>query len=331
MTVSEVERKLRVVSETHQAERKKLEVAYARLSQGSSSREGVAAKENSESLRTQLVSLSARQKQLLQCFKKQKEISSKLGKLVERETKAKKIGVVNFLTTKNSVNYSICFSLVTVGSKGTTPNKYQTPSHAAPIILPNLVKHLQLNPLPQFQTQTTDTPSIIAAVTKAPASQVQSSQDTIPLTPSIAGQGNASGQAGEDTRTGQISATGQGTRTEQSGSSINSGLLSSSILVQSAPLKRGLGDNSQTANVKAMGSVSSSEFTQPVPLSALIDHNILKPGPRTLTCTILVSHPVSPQTQFGVCDLYQVGGVTMINAPAELEILIASAIGSAIG
>lgn len=87
--VSEIERRLKSVSESHQEERKKLVSVHASLSQSLSQE---AAMQGSTSLRAQLVSLSARQKQLLQCFTKQKELSSKLGELVERETKARKTG-----------------------------------------------------------------------------------------------------------------------------------------------------------------------------------------------------------------------------------------------
>ena len=38
------------------------------------------------------------------------------------------------------------------------------------------------------------------------------------------------------------------------------------------------------------GSLSSSQLMQPVPLDMLIQHNILEPGPQTLTCTILVCY-----------------------------------------
>ena len=85
--VFEIERKLKAIGKAHQAERKRLVVAHASLSQG----EDLAVKE-SHSLRSQLVSLSTRQKQLLQCFVKQKKISSKLGELEKQEMSARKAG-----------------------------------------------------------------------------------------------------------------------------------------------------------------------------------------------------------------------------------------------
>ena len=47
-------------------------------------------------------------------------------------------------------------------------------------------------------------------------------------------------------------------------------------------------DTHQDATIKTMESLPLSQLTQPVPLDTLIQYNILQPGPRTLTCTILV-------------------------------------------
>ncbi len=93
--LSELEKKLKLVSEAHQAERKELVVAHCQLSQqgwGCSqdySAEG-GGEDETDSLRAKLVSLSARQKQLLRCFSRQKEIASKVTVLAEREAKTKK-------------------------------------------------------------------------------------------------------------------------------------------------------------------------------------------------------------------------------------------------
>ncbi len=86
---------LKAIGESHQAERKKLVGIHAQLSQGMASQapasqDGLA--EGSETLRSQLISLSARQKELLQCLRKQKGISNKLGMLVEREVNSRKMG-----------------------------------------------------------------------------------------------------------------------------------------------------------------------------------------------------------------------------------------------
>lgn len=69
-------------------ERKRLVVSYASLSQDHewAGREG-------KPLRSQLVSLSARHKRLVQLFAIQKEIGGKLEKLEEREAGAKRTGM----------------------------------------------------------------------------------------------------------------------------------------------------------------------------------------------------------------------------------------------
>ena len=93
-----LEEKLKLVSQAHQAERKDLVAVHSQLSQGLGYSQddagegggGGEASSKTESLREKLVSLSVRQKKLLQCFSKQKEITSKVTKLAEREAKAKK-------------------------------------------------------------------------------------------------------------------------------------------------------------------------------------------------------------------------------------------------
>ena len=96
----ELEKKLKLVSENHQAERKELVATHAQLSQGRgcSSQEsgGEGPSNETESLRAKLISLSARQKQLLRCFTNQKEITSKAAKLAEREVKARKTSQSGF-------------------------------------------------------------------------------------------------------------------------------------------------------------------------------------------------------------------------------------------
>lgn len=90
-TMSGIEGQLKLVSEAHQLEKKDLVMLHTRLSQRHS-QEGGGAVGETGSLKSRLVSLSARQKQLLQCFMKQKEISRQLAKLVEREISTKRTG-----------------------------------------------------------------------------------------------------------------------------------------------------------------------------------------------------------------------------------------------
>ena len=86
--MSRIEARLKSVSEAHQSEKRDLVALHTKLSQGHS-QEG---DEMGSSLKSRLMSLSTRQKQLLQCFVKQKEMSRQLAKLVERETGTKRTG-----------------------------------------------------------------------------------------------------------------------------------------------------------------------------------------------------------------------------------------------
>ena len=89
--LSELEKKLKHVSEAHQTERKELVAVHTQLSQRRGFSQGNAeGGDETDSLREKLMSLSARQKQLLLCFSKQKEIAFKVAQLAEREAKAMK-------------------------------------------------------------------------------------------------------------------------------------------------------------------------------------------------------------------------------------------------
>ena len=81
------------LSQAHQAERREIVAVHSQLSQSQESlSQDISEATGGQSLRTQLLSLSARQKKLLECFKKQKEISLKVCELVERDTKGKRTG-----------------------------------------------------------------------------------------------------------------------------------------------------------------------------------------------------------------------------------------------
>ena len=75
----ELQRQLKLVSESHQAEKKALALTYRNLSQD----HGLAGREG-KPLRSQLVQLAERYKRLLQLFAVQKDIGTKLERLEER-------------------------------------------------------------------------------------------------------------------------------------------------------------------------------------------------------------------------------------------------------
>lgn len=79
--VSDLEKKLKLISEANRAERESLSEVHASLSQGEQGLSG----ESQQLLMSRLVSLSARQKSLLQCFAKQKEIVGRLEELIKQE------------------------------------------------------------------------------------------------------------------------------------------------------------------------------------------------------------------------------------------------------
>lgn len=241
-SVTKMEGKLKCVSVAHQSEKKCLVTV---LSQGGSQVGGG----KSESLRLQLVSLSARQKQLLQCFIKQKEISGKLAKLAQRE----KTG--QFAQKTQSVIKFCTFPLV-VKSSGSC--------NASTVILPNLVKHLMhlSQPLPPTRMHTN---SCGDAIPPSASGNIPSSQDTV-----------HTGQVGNSRTLVSLS--------QSSGIPSSAPPADKTTGARSSQQQQSGGGDPATAKQL----LSSSELTQPVPLATLIQHNILQPSPPVLTCTLLV-------------------------------------------
>lgn len=87
--LSRLQNGLKEVSKSHQIERKQLASAYTRLSQDPN----LTGKEK-EPFKAQMVSLSARHKELLHLFSIQKEIGVKLAKLEEQVATSKHLGKV---------------------------------------------------------------------------------------------------------------------------------------------------------------------------------------------------------------------------------------------
>ncbi len=154
-------------------------------------------------------------------------------------------------------------------------------SNPVQVTLPNLVKHLLLHALPQakphppphpqphVQTDDSLSQSMTSAEQSRPVGQTNSNQSTassVALGHSRVGQA----QSSQDSRQASVP-------TQQDMSSRHED--ASSKIMES---------RHEDASAKTVESLPSSQLTQPVPLDMLIQHNILEPGPRTLTCTILV-------------------------------------------
>lgn len=178
-------------------------------------------------------------------------------------------------------------------------------SKSAPILLPNLLKHLSES-LPCAKSH-----PLALTQNKDPSPQgssTPSNQDSVPVPPSTHHQVGANPLGGCVNSTAikavlsvldknQQTSQGQG----QSLAAIkavgphpvpdknkNPEICSRSSQPQS--------NSSKSVKASGGGLLSSSELTQPVPLDTLLHHHVLEPGPQNLTCTILVSQYVKPHT-----------------------------------
>ena len=84
ITSTEIEASLKEISTANQTERKRLVSAHHSLSQQTQN-----SGQSNQSLRTQLTSLAARQKTLLECYKSQKEVVQRLEVLVHRHERGR--------------------------------------------------------------------------------------------------------------------------------------------------------------------------------------------------------------------------------------------------
>ena len=152
---AEIECSLKAISAANQAERKRLATAHhTSLTQQSQSQLDVSAEAvtvmegDSQSIRQQLLSLATRQKRLLQCFRTQKEVTERLGRLSE-QCKSQTIDVVSGLGSRGLEGEK------RQGGLGAGPAKSSRLSAA----IPNLSQHLR-PPLQQsLVSQTTQSRS----------------------------------------------------------------------------------------------------------------------------------------------------------------------------
>ena len=263
---ADIDRQLKAISLANQNARKKLAAAHASLSQGHSQQEIA---EESQSLHGQLLSLAAKQKQLLQCCVQQKEITSKLSTLLEKWREK---------SNQQHTNPSLAKST----GVGTQSGRVPTNISAA---LPNLAKHLK----PPV------TKTVVGPITAASTiNQTQRHDETQmyprshPLQPQSGGIATTQPKAASD-RCQQPHSTVTVVPTQQL--QREHGAVQSSVLGAALRAERQqalMHDTVSNADSLLQGK-QSSDLAQPVPLDILVKHNFMQPETDCISCKLIVS------------------------------------------
>ena len=275
---SDIERYLKAIGQANQNARKELAVAHASLSQSHSQQEVA---ERSQSLRGQLLSLAAKQKQLLQCFVQQKEISSKLSKLLKKHRERK----ANQPFENHSGNK---FTQV-----GTSTGSIPTNVSAA---LPNLAKHLKTPAATLASENIMDPFTVVSTIDQAqqmhtyqrPLNSCQQHDRGVTKTHT-----KALDQYQQLQGSSMIVPRQQWLRQENrmAQSSAQSG-------EQKQHLKRDTAPNTGTIDP-----LRSSDLAQPVPLDTLVKHNFMQPRTDCISCKLIVSRLYRMLCETHCCDL----------------------------
>lgn len=243
-----LEENLKTASHTNQVERKRLAAAHSELLSQCNSQEEVS--EGSQPIKARLLQLAGKQKQLLECFKTQKEINMLLSKFEETSK----------LVSRSLADPSQMSGLVSntdIAGGGRSSSSGVVARVANPLTLsaalPNLVQHLhQPTQGLQRNQSTTANPSQItrALLTQPSSASVLTSQapSQLPQASLFNSQSNSSSNGRQMT-----------TATQQPG-----------------------GDGA------AAKMPLSSDLAQPVPLLDLINHGFVKPGVDCISCVIMV-------------------------------------------
>lgn len=281
-----LEDNLKAANLSNQAERKRLAAAHSSLLSQHLSQEEL--NQGSQPLKAQLLQLATRQKQLLECFKKQKEMNLMLTKL-EETTKTVSTGHSNPSQALASVGVSTvdrteAKSCLSAGVQVMKGHVVPTPSTLA-AALPNLVRHLRqpvgereetrlqsqpkvtINASKPSQTTGTSThnqftdvsaASIISSHSRPSHSSMHQPQTTLP-----------SNSQSMTSKSSSVHVPSVNKQLSDSGGNAGGGVNSSGVAAAKIPL-------------------SSTDLSQPVPLPDLIKQGFIKPGVDRISCLIMV-------------------------------------------
>ena len=263
---SRIEQTLKAISLSNQAERKRLASEHALLL-SQCQFQGGGTSEGTQSIRTQLLDLAAKQKQLLQCFMKQKGQLSKVLQMIHVQNRKSPNAAQQTLSTTNSQSTTTALTIQnknqTLGSSLNMSCKTattSTPSEALQLrrntsistAFPNLSNHL-LQPLTLPYPET------------MPQHQHNKQQSELPL---------SSKQHTLQTQASSHSQSTQANPEHTHSTSIQQTSLQTQMKVVQSGNK---------------APVSSNDLSHPVPLKTLTKHGLIQPGRDCVSCTILVS------------------------------------------
>lgn len=267
---SDIERHLKAIGLANQNTRKELAAAHATLSQSYSQQEIA---ERSKSLRGQLLSLATKQKQLLQCFVQQKEISRKLRKLLEKHQKR---NANQFSVDPSGTATQIKFTQV-----GTRTGSIPANVSAA---LPNLAKHLKT---PAITVASEDIVGPFTMVSAIEQEQIHTYQRTLnSFQQHSRGAPVTQDKALDKQPQGSTMRVPKQQWLHQENRVAQSKVLDST---QSGEQKQHL-KHDTAPNIGTIDPLCrSSDLAQPVPLDTLVKHNFMQPGTDCVSCKLIVS------------------------------------------
>lgn len=268
---SDIERHLKAIGLANQNTRKELAAAHATLSQSCSQQEIA---ERSKSLRGQLLSLATKQKQLLQCFVQQKEISRKLRKLLEKHQKSN--------ANQPSVDPSGTTTQIKFTQVGTRTGSIPANVSAA---LPNLAKHLKTPAITVANEDIVGPFTMVSAIEQA--EQIPSYQRTLnSFQQHSRGAPVTQAKALDKQPQGSTMRVPKQQWLHQENRVAQSKVLDST---QSGEQKQHL-KHDTAPNIGTIDPLCrSSDLAQPVPLDTLVKHNFMQPGTDCVSCKLIVS------------------------------------------
>ena len=292
---AEIETHLKAIGLSNQTERKRLAAAHATLSKEHSQEEVT---KGSQSIRLQLINLASKQKQLLQCFVKQKEITSQLSKMVQHSQLS-----TGAVPTSSNVNLPVVARSQQHSqlSTGTVPT-------SSSVNLPVVARSQQHS---QLSTGTVPTSSSVNLPVVARSQQhSQLSTGTVPTSSSVNLPVVARSQQHSQLSTGTVPTSSNVNLPQvalpnlvkhlKSAPSKNASPCqqyeSMQVATQPTAQQHPATENcSQTSAITttAMATEPSaqkppSDLAQSVPLDVLIKHKIIQPEAGYLTCTLMV-------------------------------------------
>lgn len=301
--VAEVEQNLKMIGQANQSERKRLASA---LSQDTSQPEVM---EQSRSLRQELVTLAGRQKQLLQCFVKQKEIASRLSKLHEKSRQRYSATVVPpnvSATLPNLVQHlRPVIDPNSNNSQGTNTSHHHAsqPAVTATTVVPRVQSRPHTNPV-HLSSQAI-TPGILRLLNVSsgqpntePLPPASTHEGSSAITTTIAHQKPPNDPPAADANPAPIVVSIPASLSTTNAPKYQTENTSTRLLPHREPSGAQPSDsagvnppNTEPSQVKL-----TADLAQPVPLDVLIKHQFLSPDTDCITCTLMVSHSTSTHT-----------------------------------